>query len=248
MGHVLVRTGAFAPPPAFCCSPIAGDDIGSSSLGAVRIRSVVAIGCLLMVSACGGGGATSALKYSAPAAPKPAKGAAPWPSPKNALKLAQKAGLEMARHEFLVYHIHAHLDVFVNGKAVPVPSAIGINIHDPGVRHGPVSGGTGYGGIKECAKPCISPLHTHDFTGVVHVESPTQRVYRLGQFFVEWGVKLNAKCVGGYCSPRSKFAVFVNGVRRTGDPARIAFTNLQEIAIVIGPPPDAIPRKSLLNT
>ena len=32
--------------------------------------------------------------------------------------------------------MHAHLDVFVNGKPVTVPAGIGINIHDPGVQSG----------------------------------------------------------------------------------------------------------------
>src|SRR3989442_946832 len=89
--------------------------------------------------------------YSAPPAPQPAKGGPPWPAPPDPLVRAMRAGLVPADKESFPFHIHAHLDVFVNGRAIPVPSGIGINIHDPGVRHAPLTGGgTGYGGIKLC--------------------------------------------------------------------------------------------------
>jgi hypothetical protein len=64
--------------------------------------------------------------------------------------------------------------VFVNGAAVRVPAGVGINIHDPGVHSfHQADGTTAYGGIQRCATPCISPLHTHDDTGILHTESPT---------------------------------------------------------------------------
>src|SRR5205823_14298698 len=40
-------------------------------------------------------------------------------------------------------------------------------------------------GISSAPK-FISPLHTHDATGVVHVESPTIETFTLGQFFDVW--------------------------------------------------------------
>ena len=39
-----------------------------------------------------------------------------------------------------------------------------------------------------CDKPCISPLHTHDVTGIIHTESSTHKDNTLGQLFVEWNV------------------------------------------------------------
>jgi len=195
----------------------------------------------LVVSSCGG------TKVSTPEnvarAARPASGAAPWPAPPNPLELARKAGLESETHEFLSYHVHAHLDVFVNGQPVPVPAGIGINIDDPAVHHAPFVDGTeAYGGIAPpCNQPCISPLHTHDDSGILHTESAKANPNRLGQFFTEWDVRLDSTCVGGYCRPGSSVLVYVDGGRYIGDPADILLSDRKEIAIVIGTLPDKIP-------
>jgi hypothetical protein len=174
----------------------------------------------------------------------PASGAAPWPAPPNPLQLARQAGLKPEPHEFFAYHVHAHLDVFVNGNPVPVPAGVGINIHDPAVHHGTLSDGTeGYGGISDCGKPCISPLHTHDDSGILHTESKRSHPNSLGQFFTEWNVRLSRKCVGGYCRPAASVLVYVDGDRYAGNPAAISLTDHKEIAIVIGTPPKKIPTK-----
>jgi hypothetical protein len=155
---------------------------------------------------------------------------------------ARAAGLAPDTHETLIHHVHAHLDVFVNGEAVTVPAGIGINIHDPAVHVFDIAGAKGYGGINPaCDTPCISPLHTHDVTGVIHTESPTVADNTLGQFFIEWGVKLDAKCVQKYCKPATKIAIYVDGKPFTGDPRTIDLSNQKEIAIVIGTPPAKIP-------
>src|SRR5436309_12821748 len=97
-----------------------------------------------------------------------AGGGPSWPAPPNPLALTRKAGLTPETHEFVFLHVHAHLDVFVNGRAVTVPAAIGINIHDPAVKRiAEPNGSFAYGGINPpCAHPCISPLHTHDTSGI----------------------------------------------------------------------------------
>jgi hypothetical protein len=208
-----------------------------------RFTVAFAMAALLGAAACGGGGTPAATPgYSAPPAPKPAKDAAPWPAPSDPLVRAKAAGVDAARKEFFEYHIHAHLDVFVNGEAEEVPAALGIDTKDPGVkRFDEPDGSVGWGGITMCERPCISPLHTHDATGVVHVEAPTRQDFRLGQLFTEWGVHLDERCVGGYCAPAAAIAVFVDGKRVEGDPAAIVFEDKQAIAIVIGSPPDDIP-------
>jgi hypothetical protein len=195
---------------------------------------------ILGTAAVGAGSASTPIKP----APKPAHGAAPWPAPPDPLRLAVRAGLRPERKESLTFHVHAHLDVFVNGRRVFVPAGIGINIKDPGVKvFTTPDGSKAYGGIELCAKPCISPLHTHDNTGILHTESATAVPNRLGQFFTEWGVRLGRACVGGYCRP-SNLEFFVNGNRYAGDPRAIALTNHKEIAIVIGTPPKKIPKSA----
>jgi hypothetical protein len=133
------------------------------------------------------------------------------------------------------------MDIFLNGDPVPVPGGIGINISDPGVQSGPANGAPSYGGIERCDHPCISPLHTHDNSGVIHIESPTETSFTLGQFFSEWGVRLDRSCVGGYCSPDTSVAFFLDGKEQSGDPAKIPLTAHEEIVVVIGTPPDSIP-------
>ena len=54
--------------------------------------------------------------------------------------------------------------------------------------------------------------------GLLHTETTrSRRRTRLGEFFIEWNVRLDTRCVGGYCKPDS-IAVYVNGKRYGGDP------------------------------
>ena len=201
-------------------------------------RAGLAAACLLLALAgCGSSSspASNASSSATAASPTAAPGGAPsWPAPPDPLQVTAAAGLKPERFETLIHHVHSHLDVFVNGVAVRVPAGIGINIQDPGVQRSQLAdGSTGYGGIQRCAQPCISPLHTHDDSGILHTESASSVPHRLGQFFIEWGVRLTPSCVGGYCPPTS-IKDYVDGQLFGGDPRTIELTNAKEIAIVIG--------------
>jgi hypothetical protein len=213
---------------------------------ASRLRVAVSLGALaLLLAACGSGShetaggsetgtrvepATSALPETIPEAPTPASGAVPWPAPANTLEVIARAGLEPLRQELLAFHIHSHLDVFVNGEPVVVPAGIGINLVDSGLQQG-----------DGCEQPCISPLHTHKTDGILHVESAEDVPFTLGEFFAEWDVRLDATCIGGYCRPEAPISVYVDGQPYGADPAEIRLNDLEEIAIVIGTPPATIP-------
>ena len=60
------------------------------------------------------------------------------------MSLVRQAGLTPATHEFFTYHVHAHLDVFVNGDDVVVPGGIGIDIADPAVGRFDLEGAPAY--------------------------------------------------------------------------------------------------------
>ena len=166
-----------------------------------------------------------------------------WPRPADTLSKTAATGLAPETVEHLTNHVHAHLDVFVDGVPIVVPAGIGIDIDDPNVQSGPDGrGGTSYGGITGCAQPCISPLHTHDSSGILHTESATSELNTLGQFFDEWGVALSTTCVGDYCTDAKTIAVYINGAKFTGDPREIQLADHREIAIVIGTPPAVIPK------
>jgi hypothetical protein len=197
----------------------------------------------LALAGCGDDGKKPAPPQATQAAPTPATGAAPWPAPADPMKLTERAGLTPETHEFVFLHVHAHLDVFVNGEPVQVPAAIGIETGDPAVKRFKANdGSTGYGGISPpCAQPCISPLHTHFTDGVLHTEAKENQFNTLGEFFMEWNVRLTQECVGGYCKAAAPITIYVDGDPYTGDPREIKLEDKQEIAIVIGSPPNDIP-------
>ena len=193
-------------------------------------RIAAACCLLLLLAGCGGDGGGGGGSE--------AKGAVPdWPAPPNPMELTREAGLVPERAEFLEYHVHAHLDVIFNGEAVTIPAGIGIDTSNPAV----VDDDQGVGLTRECDEPCISPLHTHATDGVLHTETRTPAPNNLGQFFVQWDVKLDASCVGEFCAPGTPIGFYIDGEAYDGDPREIELSDKREIAIVIGTPPDTIP-------
>jgi len=61
----------------------------------------------------------------------------------------------------LLYHSHPNLVVTINGQGVVIPVTF-----DAG---------------------CPQPIHTHDSTGVLHIETDQDRNYTLGDWFLLWG-------------------------------------------------------------
>ena len=164
-----------------------------------------------------------------------------WAAPDDPMTRTVEAGLEPEIKETLVHHVHAHLDVFVDGEPIKIPAGIGIDISNEFVHKFSEDREVSYGGIEGCDEPCISPLHTHDVTGVLHTESATDEDNTLGQFFTEWGQRLDEDCVATYCRPDEDIEVYVDGEVYDGNPSDIGLTDRREIAIVIGTPPDEIP-------
>ena len=133
-------------------------------------------------------------------------------------------GIQCGSKEQLAYHIHAHLTVFDNGQARSIPGGIGI----PGSQvvqttQGPVATGG----------QCIYWLHTHAPDGVIHVESPTQRIYTLGDFFDEWHQPLSANQVGDV---KGKVSAVVDGKPWTKSIRAIPLDPHQVIQLNVGSP------------
>lgn len=161
---------------------------------------------------------------SAPALPGEQTGSPPWDAGGAQLGPRLAAiGLPALSAEGAVVHIHQHLDIFVDGRRVTVPAAIGI---DPNEQF-------------------ISPLHTHDATGVIHVESATEAVFTLGQFFDVWGVRFDPSCIGGECAGGGRdLRVFSDGKPFEADPRSLVLTDHEEIVVALGTNaqlPDPIP-------
>jgi hypothetical protein len=182
---------------------------------------VVLLTCALTLAACGSGKKDPASGPSATGDDSKPSAAAPvsWPAPADASAQAKAAGLPMLGAEGQVLHIHSHLDVFVDGATVTVPAEIGIDV----------------------PKQQISPLHTHDTSGVVHIESPVKADFTLGQFMTEWKVPISNDAIGSLKVGGGKeLHVYVNGKERAGDPASIKLAAHDEIAVVYGAPSDKV--------
>jgi hypothetical protein len=133
-------------------------------------------------------------------------------------------GIQCAPVEQLAYHIHAHLQVFVDGLPKALPAAIGIL--------GPVPTQTQEGPFYGASR-CYYWLHTHTQDGVIHIESPAVRVYTLGDFFDEWGQPLSADRVA---SAKGAVTAFVNGRRWTKSPRGIPLLPHAVIQLDVGSP------------
>ena len=92
----------------------------------------------------------------------------------------------------MVQHNHVTLNVTVDGQPIVVPAHIGM------VQVGKSEDPLLYGdhSLDKYGMEGMSPLHTHDATGLIHVESNTIRNFTLGEILDVWqGLNINGKTV-----------------------------------------------------
>lgn len=92
----------------------------------------------------------------------------------------------------MVLHNHITLNVTSYGQAQMVPQNIGV------VNIGKVEDPLLYGdhSLDKYGMEGMSPLHTHDASGRIHVEANTKRDFRLGEFLDLWkGLDVNGKTI-----------------------------------------------------
>jgi hypothetical protein len=133
-------------------------------------------------------------------------------------------GVRCLPGEQLAYHIHAHLQIYVDGHPRQLPGGIGLI--QPAVQN------SGYGPVYGATR-CYYFLHTHTADGIIHVESPTRRIYTLGDFFDEWRQALSSNSVAGAHGPVS---AFVNGKLWKKSPRDIPLVPHEEIQLEVGNP------------
>jgi hypothetical protein len=210
-----------------------------------RVLILISFGTAALLAACGGGSSTSTSGQATAAPPTSSTASAttstaaksplgPEGIPlENGPQLAPAAtttqgatvdGVQCEAQEQVVYHIHAHLQVYVNGKPRALPAAIGMV--------GPVSEQTPYGPFYG-AQQCYYFLHTHASDGVIHIESPSVRIYTLGNFFDEWNQPLSRTQVAG---DKCKVTAFVNDEPWTQNPRAIPLVPHTSIQLDVGSP------------
>ena len=202
----------------------------------VVIAAVVAITLAVTGGSSGGGGlplaplSTLGTLQPAPAAGPTGPEGVPVPAGPALASTATGAtgqpvdGISCQTSEQTVFHIHAHLTIFVNGAARQVPAGIGI----PGAQatqspQGPfIETGT-----------CFYWLHTHASDGIIHIESPVQRTYTLGNFFDIWGQPLGPDQVG---PAQGHVTAIYNGQVWQGNPRDIPLNAQAQIQLQVGTP------------
>jgi hypothetical protein len=92
----------------------------------------------------------------------------------------------------IIMHIHPQLKLLGNGTPVTVPAQIGI---DPSLWKDHSLDEFGMQSMQEMNMSAMAPLHTHDDSGILHVESTINRNYTLGEFLNVWGLDLSGKTV-----------------------------------------------------
>ena len=195
------------------------------------------IAAAIVASTGGGGGAANlgALSTLGTLQPAPASGAigpegVPVPSAAPLTGTTTKAsgqavdGISCSTTEQTIFHIHAHLTVFVNGTPRQIPDGIGI----PDA----VATSTQVGPFVSSGR-CFYWLHTHAADGIIHIESPIHRTYTLGNLFDEWGQPLGPDQVG----PASGHVTAIdNGKVYRGNPRDIPLTAHAQIQLEVGTP------------
>lgn len=124
-------------------------------------------------------------------------------------------GIRCDYGEGAALHIHANLQMYDRGRRRVIPGNIGIPL------------GVG----------CLYWVHTHSTNGMIHIESPVNQLFTLGQFFDIWNVPLSRTRAGTLSAARGRALRFtVNGKLWTRDPKLIPLKNHEVIVIAAGPP------------
>ena len=127
-------------------------------------------------------------------------------------------GISCAGQEYVTLHVHPHLAIFDRGTQVQVPQYIGSAAVPP--------------------QGCLYWIHTHDASGIIHVEAPQLSPpggseYNLGILFDIWGQPLTRTNVAGLKGP---VTAFVNGEKYDGDLRMIPLKSHNQIVLEVGTP------------
>ena len=218
----------------------------------MRSLSALAIAAALLGAGCGGGSndstSTEAAGGLAPLstlgtlepAPAPGKPGGELVAIPNAPALSPAASQATADHDVdgikcehnakLLFHVHTHLTVFVNGAQRTIPAGVGVDppITRDNYRPSPI--GPQFG---ETPGQCLAWLSTRYADGLIHVESSEQRTFTLGDFFAVWGQPLSKTELG---PEQGEVTAIVDKQAWTGDPADIPLASHTQIQLMLGEP------------
>jgi hypothetical protein len=219
-------------------------------------RDAMLTAMLVTLTGCGGGGGSDSPQGSNPPAPAPAPAPAPSPSPSpspsdppplsstvvnltdnhrigveawpngNSATGGQGApvdGIECLLNMPEAYHVHTHVTIYNDGVAQSIPQLVGTHNQDP--------------------SRCFYGIHTHDFSGKIHIEFAAPGMYTLGNLFHIWGQPLQSDNVAGITGKPISLYVTDNATvtKVASNWDAIELTTHKEITIVIGTAISEIP-------
>jgi len=115
--------------------------------------------------------------------------------------------------EVLTRHEHAHLTIVIRGQLRTVPAFVGITATQ------------------------ICWLHTHDTSGIIHIEAGDNRTFTLADFFGVWHQRLSQTVVDGESvGSGESIQVTINQQPYPGSPETIVLKNHEDIVLELGPP------------
>jgi hypothetical protein len=205
------------------------------------VVAVVAVVIVLVVSSSGGSSSSpdktqAAVNYTTAAGVKVYGSIGPEGVPlqvgpqlapaNTGLTGAPIVGLQCNTTEQLTYHHHAHLAIFINGQPRSIP--LGTGMVPPALVQQTANGDFATG-----SQTCLYWLHVHAQDGIIHIESPTPKVYELAQFFAIWHVPFSANQIGSY---KGTVTATVDGKPWTGNPAQIPLQEHAQIVLNLGGP------------
>jgi hypothetical protein len=201
--------------------------IGGGVLAAAAIVAVVVV----LVAGGGGGGSsdssTTASNSGATTSNLDQSGLqttkAPW-KPEYSFLAQRLSTLNFPEQSDIGYHVHAALFVYVEGKQTTVPADIGI---DPQGRF-------------------LAALHTHDASGIVHMEATKPYPFTLGEFINIWGVDFSDSQLGAYKAGNGNvLQLWVNG-KQVADPVNYKMKEKDVMVLAYGKP-GSFPTKKSYN-
>lgn len=138
----------------------------------------------------------------------------PWNTGTQGLE-KRVAALGLPDPSDTVFHIHANLEVFTDGKKQKVPANVGINQDSQ----------------------FITSLHTHTDDGTIHMEAVQPFPFKLGQFFEVWNVPFSKLQLGGYHTGKGlEVQLWVNGKQIKGNPQDYVMKAHDRIVVGFGKP------------
>ncbi len=188
---------------------------------AIRSLALAVLACGLLLAGCGTADDTPTVTGVSVAGPGAQTGPPPW-KPEYAHLKARIAPLKLPSPGTEKFHVHELLHIYADGLLVPLAKNIGVDE----------------------SRRIETALHTHDSTGVIHMEADKPFKATLGDLFQVWGISFGPDHIGGLKATKDNpLRVYVDGklitdpaahVLRKDDNIVVAYGSTQGIPLVPG--------------